>query len=228
MNNILITGASKGLGESLARAFAFEKSNLVLHGRNPVRLGRICHEIRDVGVECRIVIGDINSPETIDALYSSVVAMKVNILVNNAGVYFKGNVNKDSTYADVRRMIETNLVAPIILTKRVLPILIDNVPSMVININSIAGKVSSPDEALYCASKHGLRGFMGSFKYEALKYRIQVVDVYLGAMNTDMAEGRPNFDKMIRKEEAAEAIVNLVKNYNSLRVSEIDILRSIY
>jgi len=109
-----------------------------------------------------------------------------------------------------------------------MPIMASNGSGLIININSLAGKSGSNGESAYCASKHALRGFSSSIQFDATKYGIRVIDVYLGAVQTDMTKGRKDQEKFILPEDVAKSIFNVSKNYKSMRVTELNLNRSIY
>lgn len=224
---MLITGSSRGLGRSLSLAFASKGYNIILHGRDKDRLNSLMKQVRMNNVDCRVVIGDISEEKTIDALTRCSEETNVDILINNAGVYLNKPVDAMSSY-EFKKIIDVNLVAPVLLTKNIFELFKRKCSGLIININSIAGKKSSELESAYCASKHGLRGFMGAFQFEALKYNVPIINIYSGAMNTDMTSERGVAQKFIKTEEVAEFIYTVSQNYSSMRVNEIEILRKIY
>lgn len=224
---VLITGSSKGLGRSIAFVFASKGHNVILHGRNEDRLGALRKEISNIGVDCRVVIGDIAEEKTIEALTRCSEEANVDILINNAGIYLNKTVDEMSIN-EFRKIIEVNLIAPVLLTKNIFPLFKKKSSGLIININSIAGKTSAALESAYCASKHGLRGFMGAFQFESLKYNVPIINIYFGAMSTDMSVEKGDLQKFIRTEEAAEFIYMTSQNYSSMRINEIELLRKIY
>jgi len=225
--SILVTGASKGLGRAIALAYASHGYDLVIHGRDQKRLEKVRAEVNAHNVKCKVVVGDITEDTTIKGLTDAANEMDLNILINNAGIYLKKPVGEMSI-TEFRRVLDVNLIAPVVLTKQIFNVFKRNSSGLVININSIAGKNPGMLETAYCASKHGLKGFMGAFQFESLQHNIPIINIYLGAMNTDMTAGRGDFQKYIKTEEVANIIYNMHQNYSSLRVTEIEILRKIY
>lgn len=218
MPTVMITGAGRGLGRALVTAFADEDYNLILHCFRSVVKGNLANSV---------VRGDIRSDSTILALRDAAKEQGLDILINNAGVYTDG-IFPDICDRKIREMINTNLIAPILLTRTLWPIFQEQQSGTIVNINSIAGKVGSEGEAVYCASKFGLRGFSESLQYEATKYNIQVIDVSLGAMNTDMTFHREDQDKLIDPHDAASTILKLCESPKSMRITGIDIKRMQY
>lgn len=225
--NVLITGSSNGLGRCLAWKFAQPGNTVILHGRNEARLTAFCSLLNeDYGTKAEMVIGDIRSEITLSKLYSAALRNDIDVLINNAGVYQHGDPGKISP-DELDAVIETNLIAPIRLALLCYPIMAAKGSGTIVNLNSLAGKTFNDKEAAYCASKWGLRGFMGSFRYEARKRGVGVLDVYPGAMQTDMMLGRPGYDDMMDPDEVADVIVGLCRaNYDTLRVNEIEIGRT--
>jgi len=228
--SVLITGSSKGLGRALAAHFSNQNYDIILHGRNEPELKmqkNLLTANKDYPLICDIVKGDLLSQNTIAELYAVAEKRDIDILINNAAIYCKKPF-KEMTVIEIRRMIEVNLTAPIILTASIYHLFLKKRSGMIININSIAGKKTNELESLYCATKHGLRGFSASFQTEANRNNIQLIDVYLGAMNTAITKERADHNILIEPQEVARAIYNICKNHESLRITEVDILRKRY
>ena len=230
VKTVLITGSSKGLGASLAFAFSHEGYNIILHGRNEERLKRLQEDIifsRVYKRYCFVVIGDITEEKTIDSLYHAAREYNIDILINNAGIYSSWKI-MDAPEDEARKTIEINLIAPMILTKRLFPIFMKKKSGLIININSIAGKYPMAGEDAYCASKHGLRGFAKAFRFYANRYNVRMLDIYLGAMQTDMQKERTDYNELIEPDEIADLIVKMTKEYKSMMIKEIEIGRINY
>lgn len=223
---VLITGSSRGLGRALARVFSEKEFNVILHGRNEERLEAVKKDVLCSPVECEIVSGDLASLLTIGGLFDVATAKGLDVFVNNAGVYLNADIITVED-GEIREMIETNFIAPMLLTKRIFGWFNQKGKGTVININSIAGKNPSKGESIYCASKHGLRGFMGSLQFEA-KGDVRIIDVYLGAMKTDMTKGREDFDEFMKPLDVAYTIFGLLKARSTVKITEINIARKNY
>jgi 3-oxoacyl-[acyl-carrier protein] reductase len=223
----LITGSSKGLGRSLARVFAQNAYDVILHGRNEEALSVLRGEILARGVNCDVVVGDICDAATIERLAALAQDRGLDVLINNAAVYVNSSL-EGITEEALRGVIETNLVSPLLLIKKVYASLRASQSALIININSLASKTPGPGESLYAASKLGLRGFSASFRFEASRDRVRILDVYLGAMLTDMSKARNDSDKFILPGEAADLIFRLVLDYPSMGVDEVELKRRRY
>jgi short-subunit dehydrogenase len=214
---VLVTGSTRGLGRALVCAFARAGHSVVLHGRSESALSHVAAEVDDLNALAVIgrVQGDVCDPGTWNRIAVAAAQADLDCLVNNAGDY-EGPAD---------RIIQTNLIAPIKIICAVYPHFQLRGRGMIVNINSLAAKGYNDAEAVYTASKWGLRGFSGSFKYGARRDNVSVLDVYLGAMRTDMTEERPGREKMIEPEEAAARIVGECSRGRSLLVNEIEIGR---
>ena len=228
MSRILITGSSRGLGRSIALVFAKNNSNVILHGRNKDSLQDVKSSIMAYDVDCDVVSGDLVASDTVNRLLLiSKEKEGIDILINNAGIY----LNKpflETSMEEFRKVIETNFMSVVSLTAKLFPIMKSKGSGLIININSLAGKAGSMGESAYCASKHALRGFSSSLQFDATKYGIRIVDVYIGAMRTEMAVGRIDRSKFISTDDAAKSIFDLSKNYKTMRITEMNINRMIY
>lgn len=222
---VLITGSSRGLGRSLALTFARNQYNVVLHGRNRKLLEEVYEGVGEWNVGCEIVFGHLSESRTIEKLAEVASKKKLNVFINNAGVYFKKDI-MEARDVEIREAIETNLIAPILLTKRMLGVFQQLGGGAIININSMAGKVPNAEEPVYCASKYGLRGFTQSLSFH--RGKVRMLDVYLGAMKTNMTSGREDYNQLIDPTEAADIIFNLAEECGSLKIKEVDIGRKIY
>lgn len=216
---VLITGASGGLGSALVKVFDITGNLLLLHYfKNKA--------IQTRNSDCILIQGDLQDEKTISDISEMAKKVDVDILINNAGVYGKKNLVKMEK-DEIRKMVDINLVTPMILTQAIIPFFEEKQSGIIININSLAGKDGSQGEAVYCSTKHGLRGFSQSIQYEVSYTRI--IDVYLGAMQTGMTDNRNDKEFLIEPLEVAEiikAICNM--NISTARLTEYELKRSRY
>lgn len=224
---VLITGSSKGLGRELALVFSQKGDRIILHGRNKEEIKGIESEILEKNMKCESVIGDLRDQNTINSLYNIAKKRRLDILINNAGVYQKGSFI-DMPLEKIREIIETNLLSPIFLTQRIYKIFEKRGSGLIVNINSLAGVTPNDKESAYCASKYGLRGFSNSFRHEAVKKGILVTDFYIGAMKTNMTNGRADQGKLIDPKEVAEKIYDTIAEKSSLTCNEVFLGRKKY
>lgn len=219
-NTVLITGANRGLGLSLARAFANCGYHLILHCR---------HAMPELFDDARIIMGDLEEQTTIMCLHQYIFNCGgLDVLINNAAIYRKHTLPL-AGFAEIQHVLNTNLYIPIQLTRLFWPFLKKR-KGLVININSLAGKEGGEGELAYSVSKHGLAGFSKTLQFDGVRDNVRVTDVFLGAMATGMVDSRNlNKEKLIDPTEVADVVTTLCSTaYASLRIPEITLLRSKY
>ena len=155
--NALLTGASRGLGPYIVRALAKKGVNLALTARTADALQATAKEVSALGVEAVAIPADVTDQAGRERLLEGATAANgaIDILINNAGIEW---VCEYSTLAPelIDRMIQTNLVAPLILSRLVLPEMIARQSGHIVMMSSLGGKKGSPYSATYAATKAGL------------------------------------------------------------------------
>lgn len=160
---IVLTGASRGIGAEIAQALAPYAEWICLVGRDEKALRHVQTMLSDIKSE--VIVGDISLDGVHDRIVASVPEGGLDVLINNAGVSEFGNV-ESCTPASVEQLVAVNLMAPIVLTQRLLPALRARVSGQIINIGSTFSYIGYPGFAVYSASKFGLRGFTESLDRE--------------------------------------------------------------
>lgn len=165
--NALVTGASSGIGPYIARSLAREGINVVLAARSADRLARLAGELTDMGIRAVAVPTDLTDADERESLLSRARSAlgPIDILVNGAGALNAGRLHT-LTAAEVEAVIETNLAAPLLLTRALLDDMRERRTGHIVQIASLAGKVALPYASVYAASKHGLVGFTHSLQAE--------------------------------------------------------------
>jgi short-subunit dehydrogenase len=153
----LITGATGGLGRSITRALAGRGIDLVLVGRNRDILDGLRTELLGTGVTVETIVADLTDRDERRNLpiRARSRAGEVDILVNNAGTSQTGAF-VDIEPETVRRVIEVNLVAPMLLTRDLLPGMVERKKGHIVNVSSLAGRVGLPWASVYAATKAAL------------------------------------------------------------------------
>jgi NAD(P)-dependent dehydrogenase (short-subunit alcohol dehydrogenase family) len=195
----LITGASRGLGRAFAEEALRTGHRVLATARNSEHLadlaGKFAESVRTAQLD---VANEAQAKYAVDAAIQSFGGLDV--LVNNAGY---GNVSsiEDTSLADFRAQLETNLFGVIIMTKAVLPYFRERRAGHFIQISSIGGRIGPPGRAPYAAAKFGVEGFSESLSKEVRPLGIKVTIVEPGGFRTDFAgsstelrEGRPEYD----------------------------------
>jgi 3-oxoacyl-[acyl-carrier protein] reductase len=188
----LVTGASQGIGEAVARLLARKGARVVLAARNEERLRTIAAEL-DAGGGCaRPLALDVSRPETFGERLKSLPEdfANVDVLVNNAGVT-ADNLLARMSLEDWERVIRVNLTGAFALTKEVLRGMMKRRWGRVISVSSVVGMMGNPGQANYAASKAGLIGFSKSLARELGSRNITVNVVAPGYIETAMTASLP-------------------------------------
>lgn len=163
---VVLTGASRGIGVAIATALAREGAHLVLAARDREGLEGVAAEVRRAGGAATVVPCDVTRAEDRERLVAAAEAIgPVEVLVNNAGIEIAMSV-VDQSVDDVDRTVAVNLLAPIHLTKLVLPGMIGRGSGVIVTVSSMSGKSPTPYNAIYTATKYGVNGFTASLRIE--------------------------------------------------------------
>jgi short-subunit dehydrogenase len=174
---VLITGASGGIGNAIARAFAARGANLLLTGRRADVLEPLAEELGGRALVC-----DLAKRKQVDELAAEALAADVDVLVANAAHPASGRLT-DLTQTEVDRMLTVNLRAPIALAHALTPRMIERRRGHLVFISSLAGKSASPSSSIYSATKFGLRGFALALREDLHPYGVGVSVVLPGFIN---------------------------------------------
>jgi 3-oxoacyl-[acyl-carrier protein] reductase len=206
----IVTGAGSGIGKAVSLFLSRSGSRVVLAARNESRLNAVSEEIEKREGEAMVVPADLTREDEMQSLVGRVLEKwgSVDYLINNAGWGRHAPIVK-AKIKEWDETLQVNLRAPMILTKLVLPALIEKKGGAVINIASIAAKVGDANAAAYTASKFGLLGFSQSLYEEVREYGIKVAAILPGFVDTPLIPATAKMDrtKMIRPEDVAEAVL---------------------
>jgi short-subunit dehydrogenase len=190
--NIIITGASKGLGRAVAEKFAANGYDLCLCSRDPTALSTAVRQIaiRFPSVSIRSTAFDLAKNEQARQFGEWVLGsgIPVDVLVNNAGQFIAGNI-RDEAEGVLERQIAINLYAAYQLTRVLLPAMMARRSGHIFNICSVAGLKAYPGGGAYSISKFALSGFSANLREEMKPYGVKVTTVYPGAAYTDSWAG---------------------------------------
>ncbi len=187
--NIIITGASKGLGKAIAEIFAHDKQghHFFLCARNQVELEMTGKELQGRFPGINMYTKTCNVGDKIDlrefVKWISRHTGKIDILVNNAGIFFPGSVHKEDE-GMLEKMIEVNLYGAYHLTRMILPGMIEARSGHIFNICSIAALDAYENGGSYSISKYALYGFSKNLREELKPHGIKVTHVLPGAAYT--------------------------------------------
>jgi len=188
----LVTGASQGIGEAVARRLAAQGARVVLAARNEEKLQRLAAEIEAAGGSARPLVLDVSQPETLGERLKSLPEdfAGVDILVNNAGIT-ADNLLARMSLDDWEKVLRTNLTGAFALTKEVVRGMMKKRWGRVINVSSVVGLMGNAGQANYAAAKAGLIGFAKSLARELGSRSITVNVVAPGYIQTAMTDKLP-------------------------------------
>jgi len=169
LNNswVVITGASRGIGVTIAEEFAKRKANLILVARSMDRLEKVCAGLEKFGTTTRPISFDLQNIGQIEKLVRKIyeITPHVDILVNNAGLEKYCFFSEYHT-ADITSILSVNLIAPMELTRLLLPRMLDRKKGHIVNISSLGGKVGEVFNSIYSASKGGIDLWTDALQHE--------------------------------------------------------------
>jgi uncharacterized protein len=169
---VLVTGATGGIGRAIARAFAGRGASLILTGRRAEVLEPLAEEVGGRALAC-----DLSQREDVDRLVAQAAA--VDVLVANAALPASGTLT-DLTQAQIDRMLEVNLRAPVTIARALAPSMMQRRRGHMVFVSSLAGKGASPASSIYSATKFGLRGFALGIREDLRPYAVGVSVVLPG------------------------------------------------
>jgi NADP-dependent 3-hydroxy acid dehydrogenase YdfG len=203
---IVITGASSGIGEAIARKFSQEGYPLLLLSR---RYKKLMNLNLPNTICAKIDVTDLVSfKKAIDE--AQLIYGDVGCIINNAGVMFLGRVEKQNP-KEWQAMINTNIIGVINGINSVLQNMINKKSGTIINISSVVGRKTAVDHAIYCATKHAVHALSESIREEISNSNVRVITISPGVVNTEL----------INKTSSAE----LKENYRSWKESMKCILK---
>lgn len=210
---VLITGASKGMGNSVAKKLAQEGASLILVARNEENLKDLVKNLG--GGKHRYYACDLSDFEQVTALAEKISNdfEKINVLINGAGIGVYKPI-EEVTFDEWRKSFSIGLDAPYFLTQKLLPLMSKSEKSMVINIGSGMGVIPAPGRSVYCSLKFGLRGMTLSLAEEFKRTKIQFVLLTLGSVLT-------GFGPKTIDEKKSEGKAYLTPEWVAERISEI-------
>lgn len=184
---IVITGGSSGIGYELARQLGAKGARLLLTGRRADKLVEAVDQLRAAGVEAHGLAGDVTEGAARELIVAEADRLLggVDVLVNNAGGVRAGRL-EDISEAELRAMIDVDLLSPILLTRAFLTALRASGDGLIVNIASGIAQMGVPFYTGYAAAKGGLARFGEALRRELKGEGVHVVTVFPGATDTPM------------------------------------------
>ncbi len=206
MKRYLITGASRGIGRSIAEKLAVPGVTLLLHGRDTVALAETCKSVQSRCARVVSLIHDLAVPKGVSDLIAEVGGVPLDLLVNNAGIAIVKPFG-EITMIEWEQTLGVNITAPFLLMQHFAPQMPPG--ASIVNILSIAAKTGFANWGGYCMSKFALEGLSQSIREELREHKIRVINIYPSATDTDIwsnVAGHWPREKMISAPQVADAV----------------------
>lgn len=183
---VIVTGASSGIGEAIARTFASSGSKVVLAARTESRLSEITNDIKSSGGEAFFVKTDVSIESDCENLIAKTIQKysQIDILVNNAGLSMRASFI-DVDIKVLHRLMDVNFWGTVYCTKYALPYILERKGSL-IGVSSVAGFHGLPGRTGYSASKFAIHGFLETIRIENLKKGLHVMIIAPGFTSTEI------------------------------------------
>lgn len=178
---VLITGASSGIGKSIAQYLSEKNYKVYGTSRNP----------SETNLSFSLIALDVTNKESILTAVNKIIQKegKIDVLINNAGVGITGPI-EETPDEEIRNAFETNYFGPIAVIKAVLPGMREQKSGLIINITSIAGYMGLPYRGIYSATKGALELTTEAFRMELKDFNINMTNIAPGDFSTNIAAGR--------------------------------------
>lgn len=234
----IVTGATAGIGEAVARLLAKDGYNLIITGRRSGRLDTFAGELSSVyGVEVLPLSFDVCSLDAVEKNLGNLSQEWRNIalLVNNAGLAVGLDSINEGVIDDWERMVDTNIKGLLYVSKVISGYMVANRCGHIVNLCSIAGKEVYPGGNVYCATKHAVDALTKGMRIDLLKYGIKVSQICPGAVETEFSIVRFKGDKEradnvykgflpLKAEDVADAIMYMVKLPPHVNINDMVIM----
>lgn len=233
---VLVTGATSGIGEATARAFAENGYKLVITGRRGERLEALKAELEaQFGAEVLALVFDVRSEEECNNAIANLPEefSQIDILVNNAGLASGLEHLNEGSSEDWNAMIDTNVKGLLYITRAVSNRMIERGKGgHIVNLGSTAGTQVYENGNVYCATKHAVHAISHGMRIDLLRHRIRVTEIRPGMVETEFSVVRFHGDKQradgvykglqpLVGKDVAEAIVWATSQPSHVNISEI-------
>ena len=224
----IVTGGSRGIGRAIANKLAQERASVVIAGRTLTDLKVTAEEISGRGGRVIAVQTDVSNEKSVHRLLSKTLTEfgTIDILINNAGQYMEKPVTEMSL-TDWNSIIGTNLTGPFLLTRAVLPEMIEKMDGTIVMISSTSGKRAKANSAVYAASKFGIEGFSEALLREVRGHNIRVIVVTPSSVDSSERYSRQILKggkgARLRAEDVADTIIAAIKLPPRALVREVEL-----
>ena len=235
---VLITGATSGIGKSMAYAFASNGDQLILTGRRTVLLEEIQADLQaKYAAEVAIYGMDVTDLVAIERVSQRILDQHggVDVLINNAGLALGLDKFQDYDLADMMTMLDTNVRSMLVLTRQILPSMIVQNQGHIITIGSTAGIYAYAGAAVYSMTKAAVKTLSDGIRIDTIDKNIKVTTVQPGIVETDFSEVRFHGDKeraasvyrgieALKPDDIADIVLYIANQPKHVQISDITIM----
>lgn len=219
----LVTGGNRGIGKAIAMQLAALRAAVAICGRDPQTLETAAQELRETGARIHSQRADVTRSSDVDALVQQTEAAlgPISILVNNVGMGLFGPV-QDKSEQDWDTVMNTNVKSIFLVSRRVIPGMIQRKRGDIINISSLAGKNTFAGGGIYCASKWAVQGLSGCMAEDLRAYNVRVSTVCPGSVATEFSgRGPKDASKVLTAQDVAHAVAMIATQGPQSFLSEV-------
>jgi short-subunit dehydrogenase len=214
--NVMITGASSGIGEAVALAIGAAGGTVLLVARTESKLEAVADVVEEHGGVAHVLPCDLSDPPDVDRMAADVLKRHghIDILINNAGKSIRRSVNRSyDRFHDYERTMQLNYFGPVKLILDLLPVMRERSSGHIINISTIGLQTNAPRFAAYLASKAALDAFSRSIGPEVISDGVHITTVYMPLVRTPMIAPTKIYDYFptLSPEEAANMIGEAIR-----------------
>ena len=184
----LVTGGGSGIGKAIAKALLAEGCKVIINGRNEEKLNQAKSEL---GANVESIVCDVTDEGQVENTFNVIISNygSLDILINNAGMAAKAKAH-ELKYETWKKVINVNLNGAFLCAREAMKSMIKQKSGRIINIGSISGQMSRPENAPYTASKFGLEGLTRALALDGREHGIAVSILHPGNVGTDIWKGR--------------------------------------
>ena len=229
---VIITGASSGIGEAVAKHLTAQGAKVSLAARRREKLDQIVQDIEQAGGAAKAFITDVTKKDDVDALVKNTLEAfgRVDVILNNAGLMPLSRL-ENLHYDEWEKMIDTNIKGVLYGIGAALPVFKEQKSGHFINVSSVAGHRVGPGAAVYSATKFAVRAISEGLRQEVKPYNIRTTIISPGAIKTELPDTitdtkikevmQPVLDIAISPESIARAVAYVIEQPEEFDVNEI-------
>jgi len=236
LKNILITGATSGIGLAAAKKLANSKNNLILCGRRLYKLNEISNKLSEI-TNILPLCFDVSDKKEVNKVLENLPRefSAIDILINNAGNAYGLDTIQDGSLDDWDNMIDSNVKGLLYVSRVIMPKMIEQKSGHIINIGSLAGREVYEKGNIYCATKHAVNAISKAMRIDLNKTGIKVSEINPGLVETGFSNVRFKGDsdraekvyrgyKALQADDIADIIEFIINRPNHVNIADILVL----